>query len=173
MKLYFKKTGEGHPLVILHGLFGMGDNWSTLSRSYAEHGFSVFVPDLRNHGRSPHDAVFNYEVMAEDLSELIEEQRLEKVSVIGHSMGGKVAMHFAALFSGKMDRLIVVDIATKYYAPHHHSVMAAIHAMNNEVVSSRKEAENIVRGIISQEDNRTVLVEEPVLERGKKVGLAF
>ena len=95
MKLYFKKTGEGKPIIILHGLFGMSDNWMTLAKQFAENGFACYTVDLRNHGRSPHDPEFNYPVMAEDLNELMTDEQIKSASVIGHSMGGKTAMFFA------------------------------------------------------------------------------
>ena len=151
MVLHFKKSGKGKPLLILHGLFGMGDNWATLARSYAEKGFSVYVPDLRNHGRSPHDNGFSYDLMAQDIYEFIIRQELQKVSVIGHSMGGKVAMYFAAKFPEMIDKLIVVDIGPKYYPPHHQSVMAAIHSVHPENISNRKEAEAIMRNALKEE----------------------
>ncbi|MBP6334100.1 MAG: alpha/beta fold hydrolase [Bacteroidia bacterium] len=151
MELAFKKTGEGRTLLILHGLLGMGDNWASISRAYADAGFKVFVPDLRNHGRSPHHPEFNYEVMASDVSEFVEQQQLEKISIIGHSMGGKVAIYLASLNPEKTEKLIVVDIAPKYYPPHHQSVFSAIHALNQDHLSSRKSAEEILRTSLSEE----------------------
>lgn len=152
MELYFKHSGSGTPLIILHGLFGMGDNWATLSRYYAEEGFSVFVPDLRNHGRSPHSEAFNYDLLAEDLFEFISENSLEQVMIIGHSMGGKVAICFAAKFPKMISRLIVVDIGVKYYPPHHQSVLSAIHSVHPEILTSRKEAEEKLRDGLKEED---------------------
>ncbi len=151
MELYFKKSGSGKTLIILHGLFGMGDNWATLSRRYAENNFEVYVPDLRNHGRSPHADEFDYSSMAQDLSDFITLHGLSNVSMIGHSMGGKVSMYFAALFPDHLEKLIVVDIGTKYYPPHHQSVLAAIHAVRPQELSGRKEAEVRIREALSEE----------------------
>ena len=95
MKLFFKKYGKaGSDLIIIHGLFGMSDNWNTLGRKFSNH-FKVHLIDLRNHGRSPHSSEFNYDVMCEDLIEYIEDYNIKKPIVIGHSLGGKVAMKLA------------------------------------------------------------------------------
>ena len=111
MKLHFKEYGSGKPMVILHGLFGSGDNWATQARVVAEHGYHVFVLDMRNHGRSPHSDVFRYEDMAADLREFIDDHQLAKPILIGHSMGGKTVMFFAQLFPDIASRIVVVDMA--------------------------------------------------------------
>ena len=151
MNLHFNKYGEGKPLLILHGLFGMGDNWATMSRAYAEKGFSVYAIDLRNHGRSPHETTFSFDVMAEDIQQFIVDHELNKVSIIGHSMGGKVAMFFAAKYPDLIEKLIVVDIGIKYYPPHHHRVLAAIHALKPEYMDNRKDAEERLRQSLNEE----------------------
>ena len=79
MKLFFKKTGEGKPLIILHGLFGMSDNWATLSKAFAEAGFGCYLVDQRNHGRSPHSEDFNFQIMAQDIFELMNEEKMPPV----------------------------------------------------------------------------------------------
>ena len=173
MNLFFKKVGSGRPLIILHGLFGMGDNWATLSRAYAEKGFEVFVPDLRNHGRSPHAVEFNYSSMAQDLSDFIAQHGLSKVSVIGHSMGGKVAMYFAALFPEQLEKLIIVDIGTKYYPPHHQSVFAAIHAVKPNELTSRKEAEAILRESLNEESTIQFLLKNLYWNEKEKLDWRF
>ena len=94
MKLNFKVFGSGEPLIILHGLMGSLDNWQTLAKSYAEH-FTVFIIDQRNHGKSPHSDEFSYQILSDDLLQFCEEQFIFKTNIIGHSMGGKVAMQFA------------------------------------------------------------------------------
>ena len=83
------------PLIILHGLFGMSDNWMTLSRQFTDNGFRVYAVDARNHGRSPHSDEFNYPKMSEDLIELMDDENISAATVIGHSMGGKTAMWLA------------------------------------------------------------------------------
>src|SRR5262245_34989611 len=123
MKLFFRKTGEGIPLIILHGLFGMSDNWLSLARAYAQEGFAVYLPDLRNHGQSPHDDVFSMEAMTGDLLELFGDESIERAHVAGHSLGGKVAMHFACKHAEKTRSLVVSDISPRYYPPHHEDVL--------------------------------------------------
>jgi len=173
MELHFKRSGEGRPLVILHGLFGMGDNWATMSKYYAQEGFDVIVPDLRNHGRSPHSDEFNYDLMAEDIRQLILSQGLEGASIIGHSMGGKVAMCFAAKFPELIYRLIVVDIGTKYYPPHHQTVFAAINSIPPASLSNRKEAEEILRNSLKEEDTIQFLLKNLYWNENDKLDWRF
>src|SRR5437660_12853791 len=102
MKLFYRKTGEGEPLIILHGLFGMSDNWMTLAKKFAENGFACYTIDFRNHGRSPHSIEFNYQVMCDDLSELMDDAGIiQSANIIGHSMGGKTAMFFSTTYPDK------------------------------------------------------------------------
>lgn len=112
MDLHFREYGSGPPLVVLHGLLGCADNWATVARGLAEH-LHVFVPDQRNHGRSPHSAVFDYGVLTSDLLTFLDARGLNRAHVLGHSMGGKVAMRFAQTHSCRVDKLIVVDIAPR------------------------------------------------------------
>jgi pimeloyl-ACP methyl ester carboxylesterase len=154
MKLFFHKTGSGQPLLILHGLFGMSDNWMSLSKQFAENGFECYTVDLRNHGRSPHSDEFNYGVMADDILELMNDHHIASADILGHSLGGKVAMFFATQNPGRTNKLIVADIAPRYYAPHHDSIIAALHAVDLDSITSRKEAEAQLR--ISLKDEGTV-----------------
>lgn len=128
--LYSRIEGAGKPLLIIHGFLGMSDNWKSLGSQYASEGFEVHILDLRNHGKSFHSDVFNYEVMAEDVLQYCNEHNLEKVSIIGHSMGGKVAMLFATTYSERVDKLVVADIGPKYYPPHHQDIFAGLNAVD-------------------------------------------
>ncbi len=110
MELHFKETGSGPALVILHGLFGMSDNFTSISSELGRN-FHVFMVDQRNHGRSGHSQVFNYEAMSDDLLGFLELHGIERASLLGHSMGGKTAMQFAFDHPEKVDRLIVADIS--------------------------------------------------------------
>jgi esterase len=116
MQLYSRIIGGGTPILILHGLFGMSDNWLTIARALGARGFSVHVPDLRNHGRSPHAPTHRYTDMCDDLVEYLDCNALDAVHIIGHSMGGKLAMIFALLYPEKLAKLVVVDIAPSAYA---------------------------------------------------------
>lgn len=138
MKLFSQIFGKGHPLIIMHGVFGMGDNWKTLARHWAEH-FQVHVLDMRNHGRSPHDDEFSYEVMSDDLLEYLSDHDLPAAHILGHSMGGKVGMLFACLHPERTRSLTVADIGPQAYAPHHHQVVAALEGLDLDQVSSRKD----------------------------------
>lgn len=141
MKLHSQISGEGTPLIIMHGVFGMGDNWQTLGRKWAEN-YEVHLLDMRNHGRSPHSDEFSYEAMSDDLSEYLAEHNIEEAHILGHSMGGKVAMEFATLNPEKVLKLIVADIGPKSYEPHHQEIIAALQDLDLENIDSRGEAED-------------------------------
>jgi esterase len=111
MKLFFHAYGEGPPLIILHGLFGVSDNWVTTGRKLSEH-FRVYIPDLRNHGHSPHSPVFDFPALEDDLLEFIETHELEKPVLMGHSLGGKTAMHFALHQPQMVEKLVCVNTRT-------------------------------------------------------------
>ncbi|MDH3321594.1 MAG: alpha/beta fold hydrolase, partial [Flavobacteriaceae bacterium] len=120
--------GKGEPLFILHGFLGMSDNWKTLANSLSEN-YQVHIIDQRNHGRSFHSEDFTYELMADDLLDYMSWHQLDKVHLLGHSMGGKTAMLFAVENPEKVNKLIVADIAPKYYPAHHQSILEALHAV--------------------------------------------
>ena len=158
MELAFRKYGQGQTLLILHGLFGQSDNWATLAKKFAENGFEVYTIDQRNHGLSPHSDEWNYEVMAEDIKEFIETHQLKKPILLGHSMGGKVAMFFALQYKDVLDRLIVVDIAPRAYAPHHNEVLNALTAVDFNTINTRKEAEEIMLSYLPDYGTRQFLL---------------
>ena len=112
MKLFYRQFGSGPPMVILHGLFGISDNWVSIARTLGE-WYTVYVPDLRNHGQSPHSEVFDFNALEDDLLELTEEFSLNNFILIGHSLGGKTAMYFALHHPQSIKKLIVVDIGLK------------------------------------------------------------
>jgi esterase len=144
MKLAYREFGEGQPLIILHGLFGQSDNWNTLAKSFALQNLRVFTLDQRNHGLSPHSKEWNYEVMADDLLEFIEDRQLEKPILMGHSMGAKTVMFFDLKYPGIAAKLILVDMAARAYPPHHEIVLKALHAVDFDKIQNRKEAEAIL-----------------------------
>ncbi len=158
MKLFYRKFGQGQPLIILHGLFGQSDNWNSLAKQFSENGFEVYTVDQRNHGLSPHSDVWNYEAMSADILELINDNHLKNVILLGHSMGGKTAMQFAIQHEDVLDKLIIVDIAPKYYPLHHQDVLSALNEVDFNVVKTRKEVETILSNYISDYGTKQFLL---------------
>lgn len=147
MKLNFKKSGSGEPLIILHGLFGSADNWFSIAKEL-EKDFTLYLIDQRNHGDSPQSEDWNYEVMADDIKELIDEEGIEKANLMGHSMGGKTAMKFAFKYPDRINKLIVADIAPRFYPVHHGGILEGLNAIPIDKLKSRKEADDILSAYI-------------------------
>ena len=148
MNLFYRTVGEGSPLIILHGLFGSSDNWLTHARELGQK-HKVYLVDQRNHGASPHDDEFTYEMMVEDLRRFIKQHDLIRPDILGHSMGGKVAMLFAAKYPDQIDRLIVVDIAPKFYPVHHNVILEGLKAIPVKELTSRQEADEKLSEYVS------------------------
>lgn len=141
MQLHAKCYGNNNPpLVILHGLFGSHDNWAGQSSALAEH-YQVWALDLRNHGRSDWDNDTSYAAMSDDLLQFIDTQGLDRILLLGHSMGGKVAMQFALNYPQRVEKLIVVDIAPVLYPAHHNEVFAGLNALDLSALGSRRDAD--------------------------------
>jgi len=140
MKLNFKEYGAGRPLVILHGLFGSSDNWGGIAPKLADQ-FHIFTLDLRNHGQSPHSDEMSYPIMARDVVEFLDGLELERAAVLGHSMGGKVAMQLALDFPDRVERLVVADIAPRAYAPEYEAYFSAMLALDLKKFKSRLQME--------------------------------
>ncbi|HEX3625073.1 MAG TPA: alpha/beta fold hydrolase [Verrucomicrobiae bacterium] len=143
MQLNFRQLGQGRPLVMLHGLFGSLDNWLGVAPKLAE-TFNVFLVDMRNHGLSPHDPEMNYSVMAEDVAEFFDSQKLDRANILGHSMGGKAAMQFALNFPGRVEKLVVVDIAPRAFPPDHNKMFKALLALDLPQFQSRRQMEEVL-----------------------------
>ncbi|NVO19663.1 MAG: alpha/beta fold hydrolase [Bacteroidetes bacterium] len=145
MRLNFRHFGQGEPLIILHGLFGQSDNWVTVGKRLAEH-FSVFIPDQRNHGMSPHSTVHTYPALSDDLADFMDQHDISKARVIGHSMGGKVAMTFALELPDRVEKLVIVDISPRKYPERnvHTQVITQMLSLNLDSLGSRTEAEKIL-----------------------------
>ena len=157
MQLNFKKSGNGPPLIILHGLFGSADNWLSIAKGL-EDQFTVYLVDQRNHGDSGHHKEWNYEVMSKDLGEFMEDEGLEKAHLMGHSMGGKTTMTLALTHPEKVDRLIVVDIAPRFYPVHHREILKGLNAINIDQLKSRTEADTILSEHIKSKGTRQFLL---------------
>jgi pimeloyl-ACP methyl ester carboxylesterase len=170
MQLFFRTVGEGEAVVILHGLYGSSDNWYTIAKHLSAK-FKVYLPDLRNHGRSPHASSHTFDDMAADLEEFFDQQQLEKAHIIGHSMGGKVAMLFAWRYPQKVNKLIVVDIAPREYISlrepndhvlQHMNIIQAYAAVDPSTYSSRNEVEQVFSQYIADERIRQFLLKNLV-----------
>lgn len=156
--LHSRIEGEGKPLIIIHGFLGMSDNWKSLGSQYAAEGFQVHMLDLRNHGKSFHSEDFNYTVMANDMLDYCQEHNLSNISIIGHSMGGKVAMLFATTYPEMVEKLIVADIAPKHYQPHHQEILAGLNAVDFSTKPDRAEVEEMLYPFIPDFGTRQFLM---------------
>ncbi len=156
--LYSKIEGSGQPLLIIHGFLGMSDNWKTLGAQFASEGFQVHLLDLRNHGRSFHSNEFSYQVLAQDVFEYCQAHNLEKINIIGHSMGGKTAMLLAATHPELVNKLIVADIGPKFYPQHHQDLFAGLNAVDFSKKPSRNEVETILSTFIPDFGTRQFLL---------------
>ena len=145
MRLHCHATGHGPPLVLLHGLFGSLSNWLGVGRALARQ-FTVLAVDQRNHGRSPHAAEMSYVSMAADLAEFLDAHGYEAAHLLGHSMGGKVAMQFALSYPARVKRLVVVDMSPRAMPPQHRGVIAALLAVDPASFRSRSELDAALAG---------------------------
>lgn len=143
MKLFFRKYGSGTPVIILHGLFGMSDNWVTFGKILAK-DFTVYIPDQRNHGKSPHTAEFNYSILTEDIVNFYNDHDIDNAVLIGHSMGGKVAIQTALRYPGLIKKLIVLDISPKSNKPSNEilQIIKAIKTLDIRIFSTRDKIKN-------------------------------
>lgn len=157
MELNYRQLGQGAPLVILHGLFGYSDNWQTQAKKFAAY-FEVTLIDLRNHGHSPWSDIFTYAAMVQDLHELFAKLDMHQPILLGHSMGGKLAMHYDHAYPGFIKKLIVVDMGVKAYPPHHAHILAAIHAIDLSKLSARSQAEAILKSFVDSDGIRQFLL---------------
>jgi pimeloyl-ACP methyl ester carboxylesterase len=171
--LYAKIEGTGKPLLIVHGFLGMSDNWKTLGGQYADAGFEVHLLDLRNHGRSFHSDEFSYDAMSRDLLEYCQAKNLSSVDLMGHSMGGKVAMLFATRHEELVHKLIVADIGPKYYAPHHDDILAALNAVDFSKKPSRADVEEILKIKIPDFGTRQFLMKNLYWVASGQLGFRF
>ncbi|MFK7799421.1 MAG: alpha/beta fold hydrolase [Aureispira sp.] len=140
MELNYKVFGEGEPVIIIHGLFGTLDNWQSIAKKLSAN-FMVFIIDLRNHGRSPHADEFSYKIMADDVQAFMENNWIYEAAVVGHSMGGKVAMQLAGDNPDMVRELVLVDMAPKSYEGSHQAIFEAMFELDLDTLKSRKEAD--------------------------------
>lgn len=170
--LHSKIEGKGEPLLILHGFLGMSDNWKTLGNRFSNK-YQVHLIDQRNHGRSFHTDTFNYEVMTDDLLEYVNHYHLNKVNILGHSMGGKVAMLFAVTYPEKVNKLIVADIAPRFYPRHHDSILEGLSAVDFSKQTSRNEIDTILKKYIPEIGIRQFLLKNVYWKSKEELGFRF
>ncbi len=171
--MYSRIEGQGKPLLILHGFLGMSDNWKSFGSLYANEGFQVHILDLRNHGKSFHSDEFNYEVMANDVVEYCNHNHLEEISIIGHSMGGKVAMLFATTYPERVTKLVIADIGPKYYPPHHQDILAGLNAVDFSQQPSRTKVEETLFPYIPDFGTRQFLMKNLYWKQPNQLDFRF
>ncbi len=171
--LHSKILGEGQPLLILHGFLGMSDNWKSLGNQYAQNNFQVHLIDQRNHGKSFHSDDFDYGFMSSDVIQYMDYHQIERAHFIGHSMGGKTAMQLAVTNPDRISKLLVADIAPKYYPPHHQYIIDALGNLDLDSISSRKEADTVLSQYLPEFGIRQFLLKNLFWEEPGKLGFRF
>lgn len=164
--LHCERVGEGPAVVVLHGLFGAGRNWSSVARRLAE-SYAFHLVDLRNHGRSFHAPSMTYTDMVGDVRTLVASLGLESFVLVGHSMGGKAAMTMALTDPAGIERLVVVDIAPVSYPDRFADMIDAMLALDLERVSRRSEAERALEDAIPEKSVRLFVLQNLVFEGGR------
>lgn len=162
----YKKIGFGAPVFILHGLLGNHRNWLTIGKKISDF-YSVFLPDARNHGSSPHCPHMDYFDMADDLFSLILQKKLQDVTLIGHSMGGKTAMLFALDNPDIVKQLIVIDIAPVNYKSDMGALFNIMQQLDTSQLKSRVEAEAYFKNAVDDHRFNQYLVSNLKFENGK------
>ncbi len=167
MQLAFEEFGsaDNPPLLILHGFFASARNWRQIARMLAGQ-YHVLAPDLRNHGASPHDTVMDYPAMAADIDAFIQQRHLRQVNLLGHSMGGKVAMWLALNKPERVESLIVVDIAPVSYRHSFDNLIAALRGLPLHEIGNRRQAEQLLANAIPDLSFRQFLLQNLVLNDG-------
>jgi len=174
MKLHSKIYGDkGQDLIVIHGLFGMSDNWNTLGKKFAKY-CKVHLIDLRNHGRSPHSTEFNYEVMCDDLLEYMEDNSIKNPVILGHSLGGKVAIKFAFTHPDKIEKLIVADMSPRRYnTDFHQNLLSILYKLNLEDFEKRKEIDSILSSTYKDKGMRLFLLKNLYRKENKEFAWRF
>ncbi|WP_347988820.1 alpha/beta fold hydrolase [Methylomonas sp. AM2-LC] len=166
VELAFEHFGEQHttcPILILHGFFASSRNWRGIAKQLAIH-YPVYVLDMRNHGFSPHHEKMDYPAMAADLEQFMDQQGISKAHLIGHSMGGKIAMWFAFQHPQRIEKLIVVDIAPISYKHCFDSMINALKSVPLSSLDNRKQAEEWLASRISDANYRQFLLQNLVFK---------
>jgi len=170
MDLFYRESGAGDPIIILHGLFGTSDNWQIIAKKMGE-THRIITADLRNHGQSFHSDEFGYGLMAGDVERLIDHLELDQPLIVGHSMGGKVAMRSSFLFPDKISKIISVDMGPKYYPVRHERIINALKSARIADAESRQDVDNQLSELIPQTGERLFLMKN--LKRKKEGGFEW
>jgi pimeloyl-ACP methyl ester carboxylesterase len=173
MQLHSNIFGKGKAFIILHGFFGMGDNWKSLGREFSEQGYQVHLVDQRNHGRSFHDSIFNYDVLVEDLKSYCNQHQLSNIVLLGHSMGGKAAMLFAVRYPELVSKLIVADISPRFYPIHHEAILNGLSVLDFDTLKSRGKADNVLSEYVSDFGTRQFLLKNLYWKEKEKLAFRF
>jgi pimeloyl-ACP methyl ester carboxylesterase len=171
MQLHSNIIRTGKPFVILHGFLGMGDNWKSLGKRFADQGYQVHLLDQRNHGRSFHSESFNYGVLSDDLKKYCDVHQLEDIVLLGHSMGGKTAMRFAVTYPEMISKLIIADISPKEYPLHHQDILKALSSLDFNKIDTRKKADEAISTYIKSHGVRQFLLKNLFWVEKGKLGL--
>ncbi len=178
MELFYRKLGEHKPvLIILHGLYGASDNWMSIAKSWSN-DYEIYLVDLRNHGQSPHSSVHSYEAMCNDIIELMDAQKVKKAILLGHSMGGKVAMRLAMDYPERVNSLIVVDIAPKNYEQNkdenvakHQKILKGMLSLDLSLLKKREDISKLLDSSINDEKTKQFIMKN--LKRNKDQGFSW
>ena len=151
--------GSGRPIIILHGMLGCGRNWASIAKKISAQGWRAITIDLRNHGDSPHSDRMDYNLLAQDIEEVIGALNIEKPIVLGHSMGGKVAMALALRKPHSVGGLIIVDIAPRQYQKSNEYFIKEMLALNLKAVKNRSHADKLLAEQIQDPVIRSFLLQ--------------
>ena len=157
MKLKYQEQGNGYPVILIHGMFGSLSNLGNLARCLSNQ-FRVISVDLRNHGDSPHDSVFDMATMAEDILYLMDILSLPTAFIVGHSLGGKVGMQLALSHSDRVTKLVVADISPVTYQPRNDPALNGLIALSEASIQNRNQAEELLADFISDSQTRAFLL---------------
>lgn len=155
--LHARVEGSGEDVLLAHGLFGSAENLGGISRQLREQ-FRVHLLDMRNHGRSPHAAYHRYADLAADLLRYADDQALGRVHLVGHSMGGKAAMHCCLREPTRISTLSVIDIAPKPYPRHHDTILSALLALQANPPHDRRSADERIKTAVPESAVRQFLL---------------
>jgi len=139
--LHYQQLGKGEHIVLIHGLFGSLENLNMVAKALSQF-YCVTSIDVRNHGNSFHRQSMNYNELAQDVINLLDSLSIESCCILGHSMGGKIAMQMALSFPNRIKKLIVADIAPIKYPAHHLTIIKGLQAIDLIKVNKRKDADD-------------------------------